>query len=174
MACRRSSVLYSKLPVYISGVVRAGLGVAFDLVAALCMTGYIWAFRESWSVTANQFVLTWMLLWFLMHIHFLIVDAATAFLPLPALPFFLLTWIIINITSSISPFPVNPSFYRWGYALPANEAYTVLTRHLVLWQCAAAVSGHAYPVLLVDLWYRSGNLWSFASLSQSGDAGCES
>ena len=119
--------LYSKLPVLISGVVRAGLSIAFDLIASLCMTGYIWGFRESWPVTADQFVLTWMLLWLLMHIHFLILDAATAFLPLPALPFFILTWIIINITSTISPFEVNPGFYRWGYALPANEAYTVLT-----------------------------------------------
>jgi hypothetical protein len=119
--------LYSKLPIHISGLVRLGLSVAFDLLASLCMSGYIWAFRESWSVTANQFVLTWMVLWLLMHIHFLILDSSTAFLPLPALPFFVLTWIIINITSSISPFEINPSFYRWGYALPANEAYTVLT-----------------------------------------------
>ena len=119
--------LYSRLPQYISGLVRAGLSVVFDLVAALCMTGYIWGFRESWSVTGDQFVLTWMVLWLLMHIHFLIIDAATAFLPLPALPFFLLTYIILNITSSISPFEINPGFYRWGYALPANEAYTVLT-----------------------------------------------
>ena len=118
--------LYSRLPVHISGLVRLGLSVAFDLVAALCMVGYIWAFRESWEVTANQFVLTWMVLWLLMHIHFLILDVSTAFLPLPALPFFILTWIITNITSSISPFEVNPGFYRWAYALPTNEAYTVL------------------------------------------------
>ena len=51
----------------------------------------------------------------------------TAFLPLPAIPFVLLTWIILNITASISPFEVNPAFYKWGYTLPANEAYTVLT-----------------------------------------------
>ncbi|KAJ9607400.1 hypothetical protein H2200_008473 [Cladophialophora chaetospira] len=119
--------LYSKLPQHISGLVRAGLSVVFDFVSALCMTGYIWGFRESWPVTGNQFALTWMVLWLLMHIHFLILDAATAFLPLPALPFFILTWIIINITSSISPFEVNPGFYRLGYVLPANEAYTVLT-----------------------------------------------
>ncbi|KAK6442494.1 hypothetical protein LTR95_001261 [Oleoguttula sp. CCFEE 5521] len=119
--------LYSKLPLHISGLVRVGLSVVFDLVASLCMSGYIWGFRESWEVTRKQFALTWMVLWLLMHIHFLIIDACTAFLPLPALPFFLLTWIIINITSSISPFEANPGFYRWGYALPTNEAYTVLT-----------------------------------------------
>jgi len=119
--------IYSKLPLYISGIVRGGLSVIFDSFAALCMSGYIWAFRENWDVNGNQFVLTWMLLWLLMHIHFLIIDACTAVLPLPGLPFFLLTWIIINITSSISPFEANPGFYRWGYSLPTNEAYTVLT-----------------------------------------------
>ena len=119
--------IYSRLPLHISGLVRVGLSILFDLVASLCMTGYVWAFRETWDVSGTQFALTWMVLWLLMHIHFLVIDAATAILPLPALPFFLLTWIIINITSSISPFEVNPGFYKWGYALPTNEAYTVLT-----------------------------------------------
>ena len=119
--------LYSKLPVHISGLVRLGLSLSYDLIAALCMTGYIWGYRENWGVNANQFVLTWMLLWLLHHVHFVVLDTVTAFLPLPAIPFVLLTWIILNITSSISPFEVNPDFYKWGYALPTNEAYTVLT-----------------------------------------------
>jgi hypothetical protein len=38
----------------------------------------------------------------------------------------LLTWIILNIISTISPFVINPFFHRWAYALPANEAYTIL------------------------------------------------
>ena len=119
--------LYSKLPVHISGLVRLGLGLAYDLVASLCMTGYIWDYREEWDVNGNQFVLTWMLLWLLHHVHFVILDTVTAFLPLPAIPFVLLTWIILNITASVSPFEISPGFYRWGYALPVNEAYTVLT-----------------------------------------------
>jgi len=119
--------LYSRLPVRVSGLVRLGLSLAYDLVAALCMTGYIWGYRENWDVNGNQFVLTWMLLWLLHHIHSDVLDTVTAFLPLPAIPFVLLTWIILNITASISPFEINPGFYRWGYALPANEAYTMLT-----------------------------------------------
>ena len=119
--------LCSKLPVHISGLVRLGLSLSYDLVAALFMTGYIWGYRENWGVNANQFVMTWMLLWLLHHVHFVILDTVTAFLPLPAIPFVLLTWIILNITASISPFEVSPGFYKWGYALPTNEAYTVLT-----------------------------------------------
>ena len=45
-----------------------------------------------------------MLLWLLHHIHFVVLDTVTAFLPLPAIPFVLLTWIIININE------VNPDF----------------------------------------------------------------
>ena len=123
----RELQLYSKLPVHVSGLVRLGLSLAYDLIAALCMTRYIRGYREDWAVNGNQFVLTWMLLWLLHHVHFLVIDTVTAFLPQPAIPFVLLTWIILNITASMSPFEVNPGFYKWGYALPANEAYTVLT-----------------------------------------------
>lgn len=68
-----------------------------------------------------------MLLWLLNHIHFIVLDTVTASLHLLAIPFILLTWIILNITVSISPFEISPGLYRWGYDLPANEAYTVLT-----------------------------------------------
>lgn len=149
--------LYSKLPLKITGLVRAGLGVSFGFVASLCMTGYIWAFRESWEVNADQFVLSWMVLWLLMHIHFMVIDTVTALLPLPALPFFLLTWIIVNITSSISPFEANPGFYRWGYALPTNAAYTTLTD---IWSFGAVPQLHrALPVLFS--WWIAGCAASF-------------
>jgi hypothetical protein len=42
------------------------------------------------------------------------------------LPFFVLTWVILNVTSTIWPFELAPSFYRWGYALPAHEVWQVL------------------------------------------------
>lgn len=74
----------------------------YDLVAALCMTGYIWGYREGWAVNSNQLILTWILLWLLHHIHFVVLNTLTAFLPPPAIPFVLLTWIIINITASIT------------------------------------------------------------------------
>ncbi|CAD0087672.1 unnamed protein product [Aureobasidium vineae] len=42
------------------------------------------------------------------------------------LPFFVLTWVILNVTSTIWPFELAPSFYRWAYALPAHEVWQVL------------------------------------------------
>ncbi|KAI1618973.1 hypothetical protein EDD37DRAFT_293415 [Exophiala viscosa] len=119
--------IYEQLPMKISLLLRTVLSVTFTLGAALCTVGYIWAFREDWQVNGNQFVLSWMTYWLLMYIHLLVLDSCTAFLPPPALPFCVLTYIIINITGTISPFEVNPGFYRWAYALPGREAYDVLT-----------------------------------------------
>jgi hypothetical protein len=102
--------IYTKLPVHISGIIRVVLGLVYDLVASICMTGYISAFRESWSVNGTQFVLTWMVLWLLHHINFVLIDALTAFFPIPAaMTFILITWILMNVASSITPFEVNPA-----------------------------------------------------------------
>jgi hypothetical protein len=54
------------------------------------------------------------------------IDVATGFIPMKFLPFFVLTWVILNVTSTIWPFELAPSFYRWGYALPAHEVWQVL------------------------------------------------
>jgi TRAP-type C4-dicarboxylate transport system permease small subunit len=42
------------------------------------------------------------------------------------LPLCILTWVIFNVASTISPFELNPGFFRWGYALPGHEVYQVL------------------------------------------------
>ncbi|KAL8719793.1 MAG: hypothetical protein Q9181_008019 [Wetmoreana brouardii] len=144
--------LYSKIPVHLSGLARLSISIVYDLIGSLCMVGYIWAFRETWSVTGSQFVLTWMVLWLLFHIHFVVLDTVTAFVPFPGIPFLLLIWIIINITSSLSPFEVSPGFYSWGYALPAYEAYTILTD---IWSSGSAPQIHrALPILFC--WWIAG------------------
>ena len=54
------------------------------------------------------------------------VDAALVVIPVQFASFFILTWIIVNVSSTISPFDLSPGFYRLGYALPAYELYPVL------------------------------------------------
>ncbi|KAH8430256.1 SNG1 family protein [Aspergillus melleus] len=107
-------------------LLRIALSLVYTFVGALVMTGYIWAFRESWALTGGQFALSWMAIWLVMHLHFLFIDFVTAFLPAGFLPFFVLTWIILNVSSSIIPFELSPGFYRIGYAFPAYELYEVL------------------------------------------------
>lgn len=67
-----------------------------------------------------------MAFWLYMHINFNILDAVTALIPPSFLVFFVLTWVIANVTSTIYPFDLSPGFYRVGYALPAHEIYSVL------------------------------------------------
>lgn len=102
------------------------LSIVYTFIASLTVIGYIWAFRENWLVNRNQFALSWMVVELYMHVNFLVLDAATAFIPMSFIPFFVLTWAVINITSTIFPFELNPGFYRWGYALPAHPVFTIL------------------------------------------------
>ena len=137
--------LYSKLPVRTSGILRIAISLLYTLVAALAMAGYIWAFREDWDVNGKQFCLTWMILWLLMDINFLLFDAATSIVPMAVMPFIVFTLIICSVTSTLTPFELNPGFYRWSYALPAHEVYTVLED---IWTRGAVPQlYHALPVL---------------------------
>lgn len=91
------------------------------------MAGYIWAFREDWGVTAGQFFETWMCLWFYMEINYLVLDAVVGtIIPMSFFSYFMLTWVILNIGSTLYPFELSPGFYRWGWALPAHNIWLVL------------------------------------------------
>lgn len=120
--------LFSKLLPVQNGRLRMYLSAAYTLIGSLCSAGYLWAFREDWDMNGLQFFLTWMALWLYMHISFLVMDVATGYLQMQFMPFFVLTWVVFNIASAVSPFEVNPAFYRWGYALPTHEVYQVLVQ----------------------------------------------
>ncbi|KAL4771570.1 hypothetical protein BDW60DRAFT_207935 [Aspergillus nidulans var. acristatus] len=127
-------------------VLRFIISVCYTFVAALVMTGYIWAFRESWDISSGQFALTWMAIWLAMHVHFLFIDFATSVIPMPVVPFFILTWIILNVSSTIGPFELSPGFYRIGYVFPAHSLYELL---LQIW--TDGCNPHLYRALPI-LW----------------------
>ena len=146
--------LYRKMTVWSSITFRRAAGLIFSFGAALCQTGYYWAFRENWDVNGNQFVLTWMTLWLLMHIHLLILDSISTVAPLIVMPFFLLFWIMLNISSSISPMELQAGFYHWGVALPSYAAYSVL---VTIWTGGAHNRLYrALPILFS--WWTLANL----------------
>lgn len=120
--------IFKKLGFVANGLIRMVASIIYTFVGSVCMAGYIWAFKESWDLNSKQFVLTWMIIWLYMHINFLTVDVLTAFVPMQFLPFCILTWVIVSVASTISPFELNPGFFRWGYALPAHETYQVLVQ----------------------------------------------
>lgn len=117
---------FSKIPWRTNGIIRLIASLLYTLIGGLLMTSYLRAYKEDWSLNGSEFVLTWMILWFLMHINFLFFDVATAVIPIQFMPFVVLTWVILNIASTISPFEINPGVFRWGYALPSHEAYQIL------------------------------------------------
>ncbi|KAH6971944.1 hypothetical protein EDB80DRAFT_836318 [Ilyonectria destructans] len=114
----------SKRDVYIFRLFTSKL---YSSASSLCMAGYIWAFRESWGVSAGQFFETWMLIWFYMDINYIVVDTIIgSIIPMQFFAYFLLTWIILNIATTVYPFDLTPGFYHWGWALPAHNVWLLL------------------------------------------------
>ncbi|KAF4342862.1 nitrosoguanidine resistance SNG1 [Fusarium beomiforme] len=119
--------LYTRVSVRRIIVVRLLLSLVYTFVGSLCVAGAIWAFKAGWDVDSNQFALTWMTIWLFAHVNFLTLDVFTIWLPPPFIPMALVSWIILNVTSLLLPFDLNPAFYRVGYIFPAHEVYQVLT-----------------------------------------------
>ncbi|EME43035.1 hypothetical protein DOTSEDRAFT_173635 [Dothistroma septosporum NZE10] len=137
--------LYTSLQVPYALLMRGVLSTIYTFISSLCMTGYIWAFCEGWAVDAGQFGLTWMVLWLYMFINFGILDAVTGFIPMSFVPFFIITWVVINVGSTISPLALMPGFYHWGVALPAHNTYNVLVN---VWTSGCNPPLHQYlPIL---------------------------
>ncbi|KAL3451207.1 hypothetical protein BJX65DRAFT_293762 [Aspergillus insuetus] len=136
------------LPAIEATFLRFTISLAYTFLSALVMTGYIWSFRETWPVTSSQFALTWMSIWLASHIYFLIIDFGITIIPMQFAPFFVLTWVILNVSSTISPFELSPRFYRLGYVMPAHGLYEVL---LQIWTRGChPVLGRALGVLFAE------------------------
>ncbi|OCK80208.1 hypothetical protein K432DRAFT_298150 [Lepidopterella palustris CBS 459.81] len=155
----REHQLYSKMSVRSSMIIRGVAGLLYTFGAALTQAGYYWAFRDGWKVDGNQFVLTWMVLWLLMHTHFTYLDAISAITPISRMPFAVLTWIFLNISTTISPLELQPGFYYWGICLPASNAYSVL---VTIW--SGGGDNRLYRALpIMFAWWIVGNLLSMAA-----------
>lgn len=141
--------LFTKLKWHTNGFIRLCVSIIYTVVSSLCTTGYIWGFKESWAVNGNQFVLTWITYWLYMHINFLFFDIVTTFVPMQFMAFCVLTWMILNVSSTISPFELNPGFYRWGYALPAHETYQILVQ---IWSHGCNNQLHIALPILFSWW----------------------
>jgi hypothetical protein len=106
---------------------RVGISGVFTLLSSLLITCAIWIFAGAWHLSSTQFALNWMTLWLLAHINFLTLDIVTVWICPRYVPMVLISWAVINVTSTILPFELSSPFYRWAYAVPAHEAYEVLT-----------------------------------------------
>ncbi|KAL3483675.1 hypothetical protein BJX62DRAFT_219849 [Aspergillus germanicus] len=154
------------LPTTKATTLRLAISLAYTFLSALVMSGYIWSFREKWPVSSSQFALTWMAIWLASHVHFLIIDFVITIIPMQFAPFFVLTWVILNVSSTISPFELSPGFYRLGYVMPAHELYEVL---LQIWTRGChPVLGRALGVLFAE-WVVGLGLFIVAGVVRSGE-----
>ncbi|KAF4569428.1 hypothetical protein EYR36_009219 [Pleurotus pulmonarius] len=64
------------------------------------------------------FLVFWMLMWFGMTALGLAVEAMFTLLTPRFIPFFLVLWIISNVSTCFYPLETLPAFYRYGYASP--------------------------------------------------------
>jgi hypothetical protein len=146
--------IYKKMTISSSLVYRRVAGLLFTFGAALCQTGYYWAFREGWTVSGSQFVLTWLTIWLLMHIHLLILDSISTLAPLPVMPFVVILWVLLNVSSTASPLEAQAGFYHWMVALPSHEAYSIL---VTIWTGGAHNRLYrALPILFA--WWVTANV----------------
>ncbi|KAF5981064.1 nitrosoguanidine resistance SNG1 [Fusarium coicis] len=161
---------YSKRDVYVFLFIT---GKIYTLIGTLAMAGYFWAFRENWSVNAAQFFETWMCLWFFMDINYLVIDTVLGtIVPMQFFAFFLLTWIILNIGSTVFPFELTPGFYHWSWALPAHNAWLLLVG---IWSGCRANIGVTLPILF-SWWVvgQAGSAWSVRKRCLMAEAEAES
>lgn len=148
--------VYTKLHPTRIIIYRSLNSLAYCFVGSLSLAGAIWAFRSGWHVGGAQFVLTWMSLWLFAHINFQALDVLSIWLPLPYVPMALITWLILNVTSIISPFDLSAAWYRVGYALPAHATYQVLVD---IWSRGCNPQLHyALPVLCA--WELIASVWA--------------
>lgn len=125
--------LYTKFQVYnqISPIriilTRYTISTIFTMTGSLLTTAAIWVFKAGWDVSGKQFVLNWLIIWLFAHVNFLVIDIFTIWVPPQYVPMVLISWIVTNVTSILIPFSLTSPFYRWAYALPAHEAYELLT-----------------------------------------------
>jgi hypothetical protein len=107
-------------------VYRTVISLVYTFIGSLCSTGAMWAFRATWNVNSNQFALTWAVLWLFAHINYQTLDVFTIWIPPTQVPMAFITWVVFNSASVLVPIELMPMFYRWVYAIPANELYRVL------------------------------------------------
>ncbi|KAJ7453002.1 hypothetical protein B0H11DRAFT_2176500 [Mycena galericulata] len=87
---------------------------------ALCYTLLSRAFQLPFNrqFGAAGFVIFWMLNWVGMLACGLALESLITLLTIRFIPFFLIIWIISNVSVSIFPLQVLPKVYRYGYAWP--------------------------------------------------------
>lgn len=148
-------------------VLRFAIGKVYTFLASLAFTGYLWAFREHWQVGGREFMLTWMVMWLDVEVNWVIMESLVAsFIPLAFVSVFVVSWVMVNVASTVFPFELSAGWYRWGYALPAHNTYVTL---IYVWSRCASPLRYSLPIMFS--WWVVGHVvaW-FSVLKRCRDA----
>lgn len=138
-------------------IMRFITGKIFSMLFAVVVTGYLWAFREDWGVTGDKWALSWLTFWLFMDANFQVLETTIgSFVPMPLTPFFLLTWIIVNVAAVVYPFELTAGFYRIGYVFPAHSLWIVL---IEVWSGCGNSLHIGLPILFA--WWVVGHVTAY-------------
>ncbi|KPM41499.1 hypothetical protein AK830_g5105 [Neonectria ditissima] len=141
-------------------LIRFAIGKIYSFVGALVTAGYLWAFREDWNVGGREFVLTWMVMWLHTEVNWVLMESLIAsYIPLQFISLFVVSWVMVNVASSIFAFELSPGWYRVGYALPAHETYDML---VYVWSGCANPMRVALPIMFT--WLVVGHIMAWFSI----------
>lgn len=158
--------MFTRLSVLHNCIIRFSSSLVYSFCLGATITGAIWAFRDEWSVQASQGVETWLCISFVCQIHYLIVETVTGFIKQQFFPFFVMSWVILNVSSTVTPMVLMPGFYHWVYAVPGFELYQLL---VTIWShgCAPQLST-ALPILFS--WWVAGFFGATCSMIRKCNA----
>ncbi|KAH6637687.1 hypothetical protein C7974DRAFT_390005 [Boeremia exigua] len=128
---------------------RLFCGTVWPVFTSLCIAGWTFAFRGSYSIDVKMFFAFWAVTWVYCMISFDVLDIATGFIPMAFVPFFVLTWIIWNVVASLGPPEILHQWFRINYFFPSLHWFrTFIT---IITQGALNDSRYTLPVLAVWL-----------------------
>ncbi|CBX90863.1 hypothetical protein LEMA_P058970.1 [Plenodomus lingam JN3] len=75
--------------------------ITFPCLSSLCVTGWTLALRGRYHINARIFFAYWTVTWVYSMISFDILDIITGFLPMPFVPFLMISWAIFNVAAAL-------------------------------------------------------------------------
>ncbi|KAF5227883.1 hypothetical protein FANTH_14656 [Fusarium anthophilum] len=100
--------------------------IFWPMACALCSTGWTYAFRGSYPLTAKMFFATWAVNWVYAMINFDVIDLITGFVPIAFVTFVFLSWVIFNVTAAIGAPDILHHWYRINYFFPSLHWFQTL------------------------------------------------
>ena len=105
---------------------RLGLSLSLSCLIEISWGLWLEVYHENMQITGGQYCLIWLIYWFYGFIAFEVLDTISGWVPLPILPLFVLSYIIINVGASVFPIDIKPAFYHLDYIWPSYNCFELL------------------------------------------------